>query len=306
MSETFTVPVVFILGPTAVGKSKLALHLAQRSGAVVCSMDAFQIYQGMDIGTGKLSLAERAGISHRLIDLVKPLETFSVVDYLNRATEVLSELQAQGKPSIWVGGTGLYFRALRCGLSPVPASDPDVQRELSSWSLDRLKEEITRCDPIWSAGADLQNPRRMIRALAVFRQTGKPLSEWHQVKGQPLLAGGKAYYLTRPAEQLRGGIQRRILQMWDQGWPEEVSVLSKLSGWRESQSFQALGYPLVTDYLAGNISEQVCRERIELETWQYARRQMTWLRKEADLTIYAGEESEAEALGRLTRVGESN
>ena len=164
----------FIVGPTASGKSVLALALAERLGAVICSMDAFQVYRGLDIGTGKIAPAEQKQIPHRLLDLVESTTPFSVADYLKAAGGVLSK-EGGGRTLLWVGGTGLYMRALREGLTAAPGTDTELLKELSVWPLERLQSEIQRIDPIWCRTADLQNSRRIIRALAVAIGTGRTL-----------------------------------------------------------------------------------------------------------------------------------
>lgn len=278
-------PVIFIVGPTASGKSGLALQVAARLGAEICSMDAFQIYRNLDIGTGKTAISERCGIAHQLLDLVDPLESFSVADYLNYADGVLADATTRSLPQVWVGGTGLYFRALRHGLSPAPQSDPTLVAELSLWTLEQLQKEILRQDPVWSAGADMNNHRRMIRALAVAKQTGKPLSSWHQIKGRGLITHGRAYFLQPDPDALKNRIRSRIDDMWRAGWKEEVQRLSQQEGWSASQSAQALGYSQICAFLSGNLTEEECMESIRISTWQYARRQLTWFRREENLEI---------------------
>lgn len=279
-------PDIFIAGPTASGKSELALRVAEKIGAEICSMDAFQIYRGLDVGTGKLTPSERKGIPHHLLDIAGPLESFSVADYLRKAGEIHAGLRLRCKPVVWVGGTGLYFRALRQGLSPVPSSDPALIRELSGWTLDELQKEIRNLDPLWARTADLHNPRRVIRALAVVKQTGRPLSSWHQIKGQGVVDGGQFYFLQPGLEELKKAIQTRVVAMWQAGWADEVNGLSKMEGWTSSQSSRALGYSQVLSYLAGSLTQEACVENIQLKTWQYARRQLTWFRGESGMTMY--------------------
>jgi tRNA dimethylallyltransferase len=276
---------IFIVGPTASGKSELALRVAEKIGAEICSIDAFQVYRGLDIGTGKLTTAQMRGIPHHLMDRVNPLQTFSVADYLQLAEGIISDLMRREKPMVWVGGTGLYYRALRHGLSPVPSSDPALIQELSSWSLPHLQEEILKCDPIWCQTADLNNPRRIIRALAVVRQTGQPLSRWHQVQGNGLLETGEAYFLQPETAWLKAKVEERIDGMWQAGWKREVQELLTNPVWKQSQSFRAIGYSQVASHLEGAMTEGACLQEIRIKTWQFARRQLTWFRSEANLTL---------------------
>lgn len=268
----------FILGPTASGKSALAFELARAGGGVVCNMDAFQVYRGLDIGTGKPSVMERDQVPHALFDLAGPCDPFSVADYLRAAEAVIAA--AGGRPLIWVGGTGLYCRMLRSGLAPAPPSDPAVVRALEAMDADARVEEIRRVDPAWAEAADLANPRRVIRALAVFRQSGRPLSAWHREPVQALVPEGEMLVLQMPPERLRSRIVSRVAAMWAAGWPEEVRRLGELPGWEASPSFRALGYPEVLDWLRRGGDASAVREVIALRTWQYARRQLTWLRRE--------------------------
>ncbi|MDR1190053.1 MAG: tRNA (adenosine(37)-N6)-dimethylallyltransferase MiaA [Verrucomicrobiales bacterium] len=277
---------LFIVGPTAVGKSALALTVARCCGGVICAMDAFQVYRRLDIGTGKPTVGEQAAAPHRLINLCDPLDRFSVADYLREAERALTVIPA-GTPRIWTGGTGLYARALRLGLGAAPASDPELARQLDALPLTVLQEEIRRLDPAWCATADLQNPRRIIRALAVARGTGKPFSEWQRERGKPLLAKANGIFLLPKREEGRSRIAARVRQMWAAGWPDEVQSLLTVSGWRESQSARALGYLTIADYLDGRLGRSECLEKIITQTGQYAKRQVTWFRKEPGFAVAA-------------------
>lgn len=278
-------PSVFILGPTATGKSAVALALARELGGVVCNLDAFQVYRGLDIGTGKPPVEERDGLPHELFDLAGPCDPFSVADYLRHASGVLDRYRGRNRPLIWVGGTGLYYRALRRGLTEAPATDPGVLQELESRPLAELQEEIRRVDPAWAGGADLANARRVLRALAVFRQTGRPISEWHRDPVSPLVPDGTAYLLQAAPGLLRERIAGRVAAMWEAGWPGEVRQLQQLPGWEGSSSSRALGYPEVAAWCGSGEGEGSAgvRERIVTRTWQYARRQLTWFRGEPNL-----------------------
>lgn len=283
----------FIVGPTASGKSGLALQLAEQTGSEICSMDAFQVYRNLDIGTGKVSREEQARVPHHLLDLVDPTTAFTVADYLEQARSVLEDCRLRRKNLVWVGGTGLYYRALRRGLSPVPASDPEVVRELESRGLDWMREEIRNVDPEWAAGADLDNPRRVVRALAVFRATGRTLSSWHREKVQGLVPEGRGIYICPQRETLREAISRRVSAMWQQGWCGEVQALMQEPSWGESQSAKAIGYGAVRQFLETEGIEADTLASICTETWQYARRQNTWFRSEPGLTLCSTSGKEA-------------
>ena len=286
-----------IAGPTASGKSDLALDLATRCGAGIFSADAFQIYRGLDIGTAKAPVPEQLAVPHHLLDLAHPGEKFSVADYLRRAA-VAVDSAPPDRPRLWVGGTGLYIRALREGLSPAPESDPELLRELEQWDLVRLQVEVRKLDPQWSATADLQNPRRILRTLAVVKQTGRPLSDWHKEKAPALLAGVRGVVLNPDRDWLKRRIVARVAEMWDRDWVGEVRSLLKVAGWRDSQSARAIGYLDVVDHLDGLISAAECREKIILQTLQYAKRQDTWFRQEVGLEmIPVGEDTDWSGLG---------
>jgi tRNA dimethylallyltransferase len=271
----------FILGPTASGKSALALELAELCGGVVCNMDAFQVYRGLDIGTGKPGADDRARVPHELFDIVDPLEAFSVADYLHVAEKVI--LAHPDRPLIWVGGTGLYYRTLRSGLAPAPATDPSVLAGLEAMPAKARVAEIQRVDPVWAASADLANPRRVIRALAVFRQTGRPLSAWHQQPVRPLLEQGRAWLLELQPGSLRARIDQRVETMWEGGWPEEVARLALETTWAQAPSARALGYLDILQWQREGGDPAAVRQRVATRTWQYARRQLTWFRRERNL-----------------------
>jgi len=272
---------LFILGPTAVGKSALGLAVAERVGGVVANMDAFQVYRGLDIGTGKASKEDRARVEHGLLDLAGSLDGFSVADYLREARGWLAG--RKDGVVVWVGGTGLYYRTLRQGLAPAPGSDPAVLAALEALAPEARVEEVRRVDPVWAAGADLANPRRVIRALAVFRQTGRPLSAWQGDAVEALVPEGAACVLKMPPELLRRRIEARVDALWAAGWPEEVRELARLPGWGDAPAARALGYREVREWLQRGGDAAAVRAAIVQRTWHYARRQLTWLRREPNL-----------------------
>lgn len=276
---------VFILGPTASGKSDLALRVARAMNAEICCVDAFQVYRGLDIGTAKPTAEERAEIPHHLIDLAGAEEAFSVADYLQAAGKVLEDLQRRGVNSVWVGGTGFYYRALRRGLSQAPASDLAIIKELEKLPLEALQQEIRDVDPAWAAEADLQNPRRVLRALAVIRQTGKPMSWWHGQMTPALLPKAAAICLVWQRDNLKARIEKRVDAMWEAGWVDEVRALNRNPAWVGSQSFQAIGYADVLNQVEGAMTAPECRESVVRLTGQYAKRQLTWFRAEPEVGL---------------------
>lgn len=290
---------IFIVGPTASGKSAVGLKLAQELDAEICSVDAFQIYRNLDIGTGKATKAEQKERKHHLLDLVDASENFSVADYLRHAQKVRDDVSQRGKNSIWLGGSGLYFTSLRKGLSAMPASDPKILKQLCECSLEELVYEIQAADASWAAKADLKNRRRVERAVAVWRQTQIPISEWQKKRGKPVIEQSETFFLKPDLNALRKKIEARVHAMWKLGWPDEVEQLLKIKNWEKCQSSNALGYRNVVKYLKGEMKKEECLEKIVLETGQFAKRQLTWFHTEKNLTsipFTSGEVSDCEKI----------
>ncbi len=271
---------IFLLGPTGAGKSRSAIELAEQTGAEIVSMDAFQVYRGMDIGTGKPTKAEQNRVRHHMIDLVNPEENFTAADYARRGGEILQDLRKKSVATIWVGGAGLYHRVMTEGLSLAPGTEIGVAEELEKKTMAELVEEISRVDPEWSAKADIKNRRRVVRALAVWRQTGRKLSEW---QGKEMVAGpmgGVEAWVLLPDLQILGEVIReRVKTMWQAGWAEEVRGLAAKAGWEGSPGSRAIGYGEVMEFLAGRLTEAEACDKIVTATRAYAKRQLTWFRK---------------------------
>ena len=281
-----TVEVIFLLGLTASGKSRLAMEVARRTGAEICSLDAFQVYRGLDIGTAKPSRMARKEIRHHLLDLVEPEEGFTAADYLRRASEVLLNLQKRSHRAVWVGGTGLYHKVLTEGLAQAPGTDVKVASELEAMPTQKLAEEIRRVDPEWSEEADLQNRRRLVRALAVWRQTGRKLSSWQREETQPgPLAGAETFALVPDMDSLAAVIRTRVAGMIQDGWAEEVMALRERPGWRGCPGGRAIGYREIEQWVTGKIRKEEADERIVAATRAYAKRQLTWLKRVPNLEV---------------------
>lgn len=277
--ESMRVPV--LAAPTAAGKTAAALELAESLPLEVISADAMQVYKGMDLGTAKPTAEEQAALRHHLIDVVPPDTAFSVADYVRLAERAIAEVLARRKLPLVLGGTGFYLRALSQGLPTAPAADPELQaelwRELEQRGLEALLAELRAASPK-DAGRAQRNPRRVVRALEVLRRSGRPPS---------------AFPLTRPAyrydkvvllpelEALKPRIEARTEQMFARGLVGEVRAL--LAGYPSlATARQAIGYKEVADYLAGVCSLADAKAAVTLATWQYAKRQRTWFRKEPD------------------------
>ncbi|MES2309550.1 MAG: tRNA (adenosine(37)-N6)-dimethylallyltransferase MiaA [Verrucomicrobiota bacterium] len=272
-------PLLFILGPTAAGKSQVAHQLALEWGASILCMDSMQVYRDLEVGVGKPSAQERNEVSYRGIDLLNLDQGFDVAAYLQEAESFLDESREKKKPAIIVGGTGLYYRALTHGFSPVPTVDPEIRKRLEGLSLEELQGDLRITDPEMVSRIDFQNSRRLIRALEVKKGTGISLLEWQKRNEPPLISDFQAYFLN--PVNLKERIQKRTLEMMRQGWLQEVKGLLEKWGETRVKGLAAIGYDILVDVLQGGLTEPEGVKRIQEETWQYARRQLTWFRKES-------------------------
>lgn len=255
------------------------MEVARRVGAEIVSLDAFQIYRGMDIGTAKPTRKEREEIPHHLLDLVNPGESFSSADYKREGERVVLDMHQGNRRALWVGGTGLYHRVMTQGLSPAPRTDKKVAEEIEIQETEEMAEEVRRIDPEWAKGADLRNRRRMVRALAVWRQTGRTMTDWQRNDTVPGLLSGAGNYVLLPAMgTLSKVIEQRVRTMLEGGWIEEVRVLLRQEGWTGSPGSRAIGYEQVAMLIEGKMGKQEACEKIVAETRAYAKRQLTWFR----------------------------
>ncbi|HVV00571.1 MAG TPA: tRNA (adenosine(37)-N6)-dimethylallyltransferase MiaA [Verrucomicrobiae bacterium] len=273
---------LFLAGPTASGKSEAALILAQRLGGEIISVDSMQVYRGMDIGTAKPSIEERARTPHHLIDVVGLNESFDAARFVQLAREAEGQIHARGAIPIFCGGTGLYFNALLRGLGEAPPADLLLRARLERTPLSDLLMELQRADPEAYQTVDRQNPRRVIRAVEVVRLTGKPFSA-QRARWQSDGSGDSAtpiLYLTRGGADLRKRIDARVENMFHRGLVEETRQLLSRGLKENRTATQALGYRQVIEHLAGarDLAETI--ELVKVRTRQYAKRQGTWFRKQ--------------------------
>ncbi|HLR46457.1 MAG TPA: tRNA (adenosine(37)-N6)-dimethylallyltransferase MiaA [Deinococcales bacterium] len=277
--------------PTASGKTSVAIELALLLSAEVTvevvTADAMQVYAGMDIGTAKPSPEEQAGVPHHLLDLVTPAEEFSVADWVAAAEETIARVLERGSLPFVVGGTGFYLRSLTDGLPLVPRADRAVQEqleaELAERGLPALKEELRAAAPADDERAGL-NPRRVVRALEIVRRTGRAPSAFG--RSEPRFRYCKAALLPDPA-QLDPRIAARSRHMFDHGLVAEVEQLSRR--WPvQATALQAIGYREVLAHLRGETTLAEAEEAVLTATRQYARRQLTWFRKEPDTRLFPG------------------
>ena len=278
-----------LLGPTASGKSELALGLARRAPLEIVSMDSAQVYRGLDIGTAKPSAAERAAIPHHLIDIIDPDRSYSTGRWRSDAIRVVGEILTRGKVPLIVGGTMLYYRALVGGLDLLPQADPEVRAAINAEARSRgwpaLHGELERIDPRSARRIPPGDTQRIQRALEVFRITGRPLSALQGQTSATLPFALKAFALL-PAD--REALNRRIAERFDAmlaaGLVDEVRALRKRYRLTPGMpSMRAVGYRQVWQLLESDISEAEMREQAVAATRQLAKRQLTWLRSFRDL-----------------------
>lgn len=279
-------PPVLLAGPTAVGKSEVAMRLARRLGGEIISVDSMQVYRGMDLGTAKPSPAERARVAHHLIDVAEVSEAFDAAKFAERARRCVREIQTRGRLPILSGGTGLYFKAFLEGLGEAPPADAALRAELEATPLPELLRELAERDPATFARLDRQNRRRVIRALEVIRLTNRPFSEqrapWRPA-GRPAIPTSRAFGLSRPAADLRSRIDARVEEMFRRGLVEETRRLLDQGLAQNPTAMQAIGYRQVVEHLRGERSLPETLELVKTRTRQFAKRQMTWFRRQMNL-----------------------
>lgn len=290
-------PLVVLLGPTAVGKSRIAVQVAKVFGTEVLTADSRQVYRGMDIGTDKPTLDERQGIPHRLIDLATPDESFNTGWYRRVALEEIDRLHREGRIPFVVGGTGLYIRTLVRGLCSAPQADPALRAELQQLSHDRgpgvLYAELSRVDPATASRLHPNDESKIIRAIEIFRLSGRPLSAMHQDHGfqdapfATLLIG-----LQRDRASLYRKIEQRIDWQLAHGMVEETRALLDHGYGRHLGSMKGLGYRQVGAYLSNEYDYKEMVYRFKRDTRHFAKRQMTWFRKESGVVWLSIEEQD--------------
>ncbi len=273
-------PLFIIAGPTAVGKSELAVAIAERCGGEIISADAFQIYAGLDILTAKPSPALRARVPHHLVGEIPLTQTFDVAQFLGLAQVRISAIRTRGRVPIIVGGTGLYLRALTHGLADLPTADAALRTELEAQSTTDLAERLAALDPASHAVIDLQNRRRLVRALEVCLLTGRPFSSFREQWKTPAIPA-HGIVLNRPREELHDRIRRRTETMFAEGVIEEVRQAGPLG----PTASQTLGLREIRQLLQGTMTREACVTAIQQATRRYAKRQLTWFRREQYLTF---------------------
>jgi tRNA dimethylallyltransferase len=270
-----------IIGPTGSGKSALAMAVARRTGAQILSVDAMQVYQGMNIGTAKPTAAEQREIPHHLIDWVRPDESFSVARYVNLANAVIAEADRRQTPLIAAGGTPLYFKSLFYGLFEGPSADGGVRERLGRMSGAELHLRLTEVDVVAAARIHVEDRRRLIRALEVFELTGRPISSFQTDWESRAEARHPAVWIGLHWEtaELNRRLNSRVKEMIAAGWVEEVRRLAALYEPWSHTAAMATGYQQLLDHVQGRVTLDEAIEQIKIATRQLARRQMKWFKR---------------------------
>jgi tRNA dimethylallyltransferase len=292
---------LLIAGPTAVGKSEIALRLAGQLGGEIISADSMQVYRGLDIGTAKPSPADRARVPHHLIDICDLTESFDAAQFARLAHQAVVEIQTRGRVPVLCGGTGLYFKAFLEGLGEAPPANPKLRAELEAVPLEKLLEELRERDPAAYEKIDKKNPRRVIRAVEVIQLTGKPFSaqqsQWGETPGEPEVGSSRCddrtaqravptktnfYCFTRTPADLHARINVRVDAMFARGLVDETRELLKRGLAKNKTAMQAIGYRQVVEHLHGERSLKETIELVKIRTRQFAKRQLTWFRAQPD------------------------
>ncbi|WP_313249028.1 tRNA (adenosine(37)-N6)-dimethylallyltransferase MiaA [Stenotrophomonas acidaminiphila] len=285
---------IALMGPTASGKTAAAIELARRHGGEIVSVDSALVYRGLEIGAAKPDQAERAGIPHHLLDLRDPWQSYSAAEFAADAAAAVRDILARGRLPILAGGTGLYFRALLQGLSPMPEADPALRAQIAAdadalgWPA--LHAQLARVDPAAARRIHATDPQRIQRALEVYRLTGKPISHWQAQPGVARLPARVLKLVLAPAERalLHARIERRFDLMLAAGFLDEVRrlrALPQMAGVAaplDLPAIRAVGYRQAWQFLDGQDTAAGFRDKAIFATRQLAKRQLTWLRGELD------------------------
>ncbi|UXB33658.1 tRNA (adenosine(37)-N6)-dimethylallyltransferase MiaA [Stenotrophomonas maltophilia] len=285
---------IAVMGPTASGKTATAIALAQQLDGEIVSVDSALVYRHLDIGSAKPDAAERAQAPHHLLDLRDPWQTYSAAEFAADAGRVVADIVARGKMPILAGGTGLYFRALLQGLSPMPEADPVMREALSTEAAERgwaaLHAELAEVDPAAAARIHATDPQRIQRALEVYRLTGTPITEWQRRPGVAPLPVRTLKLILAPRDRavLHQRIEARFDTMLAQGFLDEVRALRAMPEMTAVEApldlpaVRAVGYRQAWEYLDGEGDAARFRDKAIFATRQLAKRQLTWLRGELD------------------------
>ncbi|MDC0602140.1 tRNA (adenosine(37)-N6)-dimethylallyltransferase MiaA [Aliiglaciecola sp.] len=287
---------IFLMGPTASGKTDLAMHLCQQLPCEVISVDSALIYKQMDIGTAKPSSDELRQCPHRLVDILDPKETYSVANFRHDAKQAMHEIVNQGKIPLLVGGTMMYFKSLVDGLSPLPQSDENVRtaimQEVEALGWEAMHTKLVEIDPVSAHRIHPNDPQRLLRALEVYRISGKSLTELTAIKSDPLPFRVKEFAIMPPDRAiLHKRIELRFNKMLENGFEQEVQRLKARGDLHlDMPSMRCVGYRQMWQYLDGEFDKNELVFRGVAATRQLAKRQLTWLRGWKNLHLLDGVE----------------
>lgn len=275
---------IVICGATATGKSDLAVSVAKEINAEVINADSMQLYKGMDIGTAKLSLSERKGIEHHLIDILEIKDDANVAWYQSIARSKIDELISAGKSVVVVGGTGLYIKAILDDLN-FPDTNPELRQKITeeaeNLGNELMHQKLSKLDPAAALAIPKENLRRIIRALEVIELTGKPFTANLPRAASSKYPNALQFGLALDRDHLDQKIDKRVEDMWERGFAREVSLLMTLGLEQSTTAKKALGYSQLMDYLNGECSEEFAKEETKRSTKAYARRQQTWFARDS-------------------------
>ena len=282
-------PLIVLTGPTAVGKTSLSISLAKAVNGEIISADSMQVYKGMDIGSAKIRKEEMQGVTHYLVDILEPEEEFHIVKFQELAKAALEEIYAKGKIPILVGGTGFYIQAVTRDIDFTQAEqETSYREELEQFAKEKgaeyLHEKLREVDSKSAENIHANNVKRVIRALEFYHQNGTPISEHNQEQKEHETPYNLAYFvLTAPREILYERIDRRVDQMMEEGLLEEVKSLRERGCHRGMVSMQGLGYKEILAYLEGEYPLEEAVRILKRDTRHFAKRQLTWFRREQDV-----------------------
>ena len=283
-------PLVVLTGPTAVGKTKLSLALAKAIGGEILSADSMQVYKHMDIGSAKIRPEEMQGVPHHLIDILEPWEEFNVVVFQKKCLECMEQIYAKGQIPILVGGTGFYIQAVLRGIDFTENEENTEYREklerlAKEQGPEILHEQLKKVDPVSAENIHANNVKRTIRALEYYELTGEPISAHNEREKERTSPYNFSYFvLTDDREKLYERIEKRIDEMLSEGLVDEVKRLKDMGCHRGMVSMQGLGYKEILAYLEGECSLEEAVYTLKRDTRHFAKRQLTWFRREPEVT----------------------
>ncbi len=282
-------PLIVLTGPTSVGKTSLSIALARQVDGEIISADSMQVYRHMDIGSAKIRPEEMDGITHYLVDVIDPLEDFNIVRFQQMAKEAMAEIRGKGRIPILVGGTGFYIQAVTRNIDFSPEDEGTrIRNDLEAMAEEKgplyLHQMLMEVDPESAAQIHANNVKRVIRALEFYKVSGQPISQHNEEQSEKETPYNLAYFvLNAPRDLLYRRIDQRVDQMMQAGLVDEVRALQEMGCHRGINSMQGLGYKEILDYLEGRTDLSEAVRVLKRDTRHFAKRQLTWFRREKDV-----------------------